>query len=277
MTIGERPDLQPVSRKIASTSLFLLSAAMLAAVSAPVRARTVWRCVRDGTVSLSTAPEPDSKSIEKALDDAAPTLPNLWGSLGTFRGTLYQREQDGKIVYGTRKLPGSIPMQQFTVATPASSPAHIGLGKIGRPQIGIYRREFAKAAAKTGLDEAWLRTIAHAESDYVADAVSVKGAKGVMQLMPQTIGDYAVTDAFSAQQSILAGARYLKTLEAMYAGDRVLTAAAYNSGPAAVAEYGGVPPYSETRLYVAKVKALYERYRQALGLAPRSLELAPAP
>jgi hypothetical protein len=249
---------------------------MLAMASAPINARTVWRCVRDGTVSLSTAPEPDSKCVEKTLDDASPALPNLWGSLGTFHGTLYQREQDGKIVYGTRMLSGSIPMQQFTVATPATSPAHVGLGKIGHPQIGIYRREFASAAAKTGLDEAWLRAIAHAESDYAANAVSLKGAKGVMQLMPETIGDYAVTDAFSAQQSILAGAKYLKSLEAAYGGDRVLAAAAYNAGPTAVAHYGGVPPYTETRLYVAKVKALYERYRQALGLTPRSLELAPA-
>ncbi len=250
---------------------------VLALAGTSAHARSVWRCVRDGTVSLSTAPEPGANCAEKTLDDAAPTLPNLWGSLGTFHGTLYQREQDGKIVYGTRKLPGSVPMQQFTVATPATSPAHIGLGKIGRPQISVYRREFARAAAKTGLDEAWLRTIAHAESNYVADAVSTKGAKGVMQLMPGTAGDYAVTDAFSAQQSILAGARYLKTLEVLYAGDRVLAAAGYNAGPSAVAEYGGVPPYSETRLYIAKVKVLYERYRQALGLAPRSLELAPAP
>ena len=249
---------------------------ILALASAPANARSVWRCVRDGTVSLATAPEPGSKCAEKALDDASATVPNLWGSLGTFHGTLYQREQEGKIVYGTRNLPGSVPLQAFTVATPAASPAHVGLGKIGRPQIGIYRREFASAAAKTGIDEAWLRAIAHAESDYAPDAVSLKGAKGVMQLMPETIGDYSVTDAFSAQQSIMAGAKYLKTLEATYGGDRVLAAAAYNAGPAAVAQYGGVPPYTETRLYVAKVKALYERYRQALGLAPRSLELAPA-
>ena len=255
---------------------FGLLLCVLALAATHAHARSVWRCVLDGTVSLSTAPEPGSKCMEKALDDASAQLPNLWGSLGTFRGTLYQREEDGKIVYGTRQLPGSIAMQQFTVATPAASPAHIGLGKIGRPQIGVYRREFASASARTGLDEAWLRAIAHAESDYAADAVSGKGAKGVMQLMPETAGDYAVTDPFSPQQSVLAGARYLKTLETMYAGDRVLAAAAYNAGPGAVAQYGGVPPYAETRLYVAKVSALYARYRQALGLAPRSLELAPA-
>jgi soluble lytic murein transglycosylase-like protein len=97
-----------------------------------------------------------------------------------------------------------------------------------------------------------------------------------MQLMPDVINDYAVADPFSAKQSILAGAKYLKALEANYQGDRVLTAAAYNAGPGAVAQYNGVPPYAETREYVAKVSALYMSYRKAMGLAPRSMELAPA-
>lgn len=254
----------------------LLLVLVLALGSGPLHARTVWRCVREGTVSLSTAPEPGSKCAEKTLDDS-PLLPNVWGNVGTFHGTLYQREQDGRLVYGTRKLPGAIPVQHFTVATPPTSSAHAGLGAVGRPQLGIYRREFAAAVAKTGLDEAWLRAIAHAESNYAADAVSAKGARGVMQLMPETLGDYRVADPFSARQSILAGAGYLQTLESLYGGDRVLAAAAYNAGPAAVAQYGGVPPFAETRQYVAKVSALYARYRQAMGLAPRSLELAPAP
>src|SRR5947209_7429755 len=232
----------------------------IVAANGSLCARTVWRCVRDGTVSLATAPEPGSQCSENTLDDSAPSLPNLWGNLGTFHGTLYQREQDGRTVYSTRRLPGSVAVQQFTVATPAGSPAHAGLGRIGRPQTTIYRGEFASAAAKTGLDEAWLRAIAHAESNYAADAVSAKGAKGVMQLMPDTLGDYRVADPFSARQSTLAGAGYLRMLEKLYGGDRLLAAAAYNAGPAAVALYNGVPPYTETREYVAKVSALYARY-----------------
>jgi Transglycosylase SLT domain len=244
--------------------------------AASADARTVWRCVRDGTVSLSTAPEPGSACAAKTLDDDAALLPNLWGALGTFHGSLYRREQDGRVVYGTRRLPGSTAVQQFTVATPASSPAHAGLGRVGKPQTRPYRREFANAARKTGVDEALLRAIAHAESDYSADAVSTKGAKGVMQLMPEVISDYGVDDPFSATQSILAGAKYLRALEARYAGDQTMAAAAYNAGPGAVAQYGGVPPYVETRQYVAKVSALYALYREALGLAPRSLEMRPA-
>jgi transglycosylase-like protein with SLT domain len=254
----------------------VLAATMLLTAGADVHARTIWRCLRDGTVSLSTAPEPGSQCTAKTLDDASPSLPNLWGALGVFHGTLYQREQDGHIVYGTRNLPGSTRMQAFTVATPPSSPAHVGFGKVGQPQLDVFPREFASAARATGLDEAWLRAIAHAESAYAADAVSPKGAKGIMQLMPNVIGDYRVTDPFSAKQSILAGANYLKALEARYEGDRILAAAAYNAGPEAVSKYGGVPPYDETREYVAKVDELYARYRKAMGLKPRPMQLVPA-
>ncbi len=259
-----------------SPGRLLLVLIMLTTASPESRARTVWRCLRDGTVSLATAPEPGSKCAANTLDDNAAALPNLWGALGVFKGTLYQREQDGKIVYSTRNLPGSTPVQKFTVATPPSSSAHLGLGHAGKPEVNLYKREFKSAAQATGIDEAWLRAIAHAESDYTADAVSVKGAKGVMQLMPETIGDYGVKDPFSAKQSIMAGAKLLKTLEDQYGGDRVLAAAAYNAGAGAVAQYGGVPPYVETQEYVAKVTTLYARYRQALGLPPRSVDLQPA-
>jgi hypothetical protein len=259
-----------------SPDRLLLVLIVLTLASPDGRARTVWRCLRDGTVSLATASEPGSKCTANTLDDNAAALPNLWGALGVFQGTLYQRVQDGKTVYSTRNLPGSVPVQKFTVATPPSSSAHVGLGHAGKPEVGLFKREFKSAARATGVDEAWLRAIAHAESDYAADAVSVKGAKGVMQLMPETIGDYGVKDPLSAQQSIMAGAKLLKALEDQYGGDRVLAAAAYNAGAGAVAQYGGVPPYVETQEYVAKVSTLYARYREALGLPPRTVELKPA-
>jgi hypothetical protein len=257
------------------TALRLALLALLAAAPS-LSARTVWRCLRDGTVSLATAPEPGSTCAAQTLDDNAAALPNLWGALGVFHGTLYQREQDGRTVYSTRNLPGSTPVLQFTVTTPAGSPAHAGLGRIGKPDTATYRREFRRAARATGLDEAWLRAIAHAESAYAADAVSAKGAKGVMQLMPDVIADYRVSDPFSPAQSIMAGAKHLAMLEARYGGDRVLVAAAYNAGTGAVEQYGGVPPYVETEEYVAKAEALYQRYRAAMGLAPRTLALKPA-
>jgi hypothetical protein len=262
--------------KILNLNRFLLASLLLGLLSVDASARTVWRCVRDGTVSLATADEPGSKCAAKTLEDNAAALPNLWGALGEFHGNLYQRQQDGRIVYSTRNLPGSTKVLAFTVTTPAASPAHVGLGNIGKPQLGAYPHEFKTAAKATGVDEALLRAVAHAESFYAADAVSMKGAKGVMQLMPEVISDYAVKDPFSAKQSIMAGARYLKTLESRYGGDSILAAAAYNAGAGAVAQYGGVPPYVETREYVARVSELYSRYREAMGLAPRSAQLRPA-
>lgn len=229
------------------------------------QARTVYRCVRNGTVSLATAPEPGSKCQAKEIEDNAVQTPNLWGNMGVFSGVLYEREQDGQLVYSTRNLPGSRVYLRFTVTTPPGEPAHPGLGKVGKPRLNMYPKEFRTASRKTGVDDAWLRAIAHAESDFDAGAVSAKGAKGVMQLMPDVATEYGVTDPFSSSQSIDAGARHMKQLMRRYKGDLTLVAAAYNAGIGAVTRYGGVPPYAETQEYVGKVTALYELYLRALG------------
>lgn len=241
---------------------------LLACTALPAQARTVYRCVRDGTVSLATAPEPGSRCEAKHVADDAVKMPNLWGALGVVEGTLYEREQDGKTVYSTRNLPGSRKVLSFTVKTPPGEPAHAGLGKVGKPRVDRFAPQFRAAARKTGVDDAYLRAIAHAESGFDPAAVSPKGAQGVMQLMPATARDYGVTDPHSPSQSIDAGARHLRQLIKRYRGDLVLAAAAYNAGAGVVARYGGVPPYRETREYVAKVQTLYARYRSALGLGP---------
>lgn len=228
-------------------------------------ARTVYRCVQNNTVSLATAPEPGSKCKAQQIDDNAVQAPNLWGNMGVFSGTLYEREQDGQLVYSTRNLPGSRVFLKFTVATPPGEPAHEGLGKVGAPQLNRHAKQFKAAARATGVDDAWLRAIAHAESGFDAGAVSPKGAQGVMQLMPDTATELGVSDPLSAEQSINGGARYLKALLARYKGDRMLAAAAYNAGIGAVTRYKGVPPYAETLAYVEKVGALYARYREAMG------------
>lgn len=241
----------------------LVLAAMLCA--APAQARTVWRCVRDGTVSLSTAPEPGSKCEARQIADDAVQTPNLWGAMGVFSGVLYEREQDGQRVYGTRRLPGAREYLRFTAHTPPGEPAHEGLGAVGAPRLQPHSAVFAAAAKAYGLDEAWLRAIAHAESGFDADAVSPKGARGVMQLMPDVIADYGVVDPHAPTESIRAGARHLRTLLRRYDDDRTLALAAYNAGIGAVTRYGGVPPYPETQAYIAKVQALYVRYRAAMG------------
>jgi hypothetical protein len=255
-------------------SAWFIAGLLAFAVPAGVDARTVYRCVRDGTVSLSTAPEPGSRCVARHFDDSAAKLPNLWGDLGTVKGTLYERQQDGRTVYGTRKLPGSKPVLAFTVETPESSPAHVGLGRIGKPRLDMFAAQFKAAARKTGVDDAWLRAIAHAESGFDAAALSSKGAQGVMQLMPDVVREYGVANPYSSADSIDGGARHLKVLMRRYQGDLDLVAAAYNAGVGTIARFGGVPPYAETRVYVAKVRTLYARYRAAMGRPLRTAEIA---
>jgi hypothetical protein len=237
---------------------------LLLLVGTQAQARTVYRCVRDGSVSLATAPEPGSRCSAKHFDDNVAKVPNLWGALGVVQGMLYERQQDGRTVYGTRNLPGSTPVLGFTVRTPPGSPAHAGLGNLGPPQLDRYAAQFRAAAKATGVDDAWLRAIAHAESGFDPAALSPKGAQGVMQLMPAVARAYGVADPFSSTQSIDGGARHIRTLMRRYKGNLTLVAAAYNAGVGSVERFGGVPPYSETQAYVEKVQALYARYRAAM-------------
>jgi len=243
----------------------LLCAVVLMLVSVTdARARVVYRCVRDGTVSLATAPEPGSKCKAQTIDDNTAKLPNLWGINGTQKGVLYERQQDGKTVYSTRDLPGSTPILAFSVTPPPGAPAHAGLGNVGQARTKVHSELFVAAAKANRIDDAWLRAIAHAESDLQADAVSPKGAQGIMQLLPATSVEYRVKDPFSAAQSIQGGAKYLGALLRRYKGDRRLAAAAYNAGIGTVTRYGGIPPYAETLAYVDKVDALYALYSTAL-------------
>lgn len=227
-------------------------------------ARTVYRCVQKGTVSLATAPEPGSKCTAQTFDDNAAKIPNLWGANGKQSGVLYQREQDGKTVYSTRNLPGSIPVLSYTVTPPPGAFAHAGLGSVGKPKTDIHSELFSAAAKTNKIDDAWLRAIAHAESDFNAMAISPKGAEGIMQMMPATSAQYKVKNPFSPKESINAGAKMLSELQRRYKGDRQLATAAYNAGIGTVTRYGGVPPYAETLSYIQKVDALYELYQKAL-------------
>ena len=247
---------------------------LLPLIGAPIdaQARTVYRCLRDGSVSLATAPEPGSRCKAVHIDDNAAKLPNLWGSIGLHHGTLYERQQDGQLVYSTRDLPGSVKVLAFTVETPKNAQAHTGLGSMGPPRLDMYAEQFRAAAKATGMEDAWLRAIAHVESGFDRLAVSPKGAQGVMQLMPDTAKRYGVSDPYSAEQSIAAGARHLKGLSKLYKGDLSLVAAAYNAGVATVTRYGGVPPYVETEDYVARVLDLHARYQTALAPRKKSVK-----
>lgn len=115
------------------------------------------------------------------------------------------------------------------------------------------------AARAHGVDPRLVAAVARRESAFDANAVSQKGACGVMQLMPATARYLGVQNVFDARENIFAGTRYLRTLLDTFNGDLDLVLAAYNAGPGAVEKHRGVPPYRETRAYVAAVRASYER------------------
>jgi soluble lytic murein transglycosylase-like protein len=115
-----------------------------------------------------------------------------------------------------------------------------------------------EAARANGVDPRLVAAIARRESAFNANAISHAGACGIMQLMPDTARYLGVTNVFDARENIFGGARYLRTLLDTFNGDLDLTLAAYNAGPGAVEKHRGVPPYAETRAYVAAVRRTYE-------------------
>ena len=112
------------------------------------------------------------------------------------------------------------------------------------------------------MDPSLVRAVIKAESDFDPDAVSKKGATGLMQIMPANYKDLMVADPFDPEQNIMGGTRYLKRLMARYDGKLPMVLAAYNAGPNAVDRYNNVPPFNETRRYVTKVMNFYDLYRQ---------------
>jgi soluble lytic murein transglycosylase-like protein len=128
-----------------------------------------------------------------------------------------------------------------------------------------YDADIRAAAQRHGVEEAIVRAIIHAESSFNPNAISRAGAQGLMQLMPATARRFGVTNSFDPTQNIGGGVQYLSWLLKRYNGDLTLAAAGYNAGEGAVDRYKGVPPYSETRRYVERVRLLAERYRGILA------------
>jgi soluble lytic murein transglycosylase-like protein len=126
-------------------------------------------------------------------------------------------------------------------------------------------------ASEIGVELALLRAVAAVESACNARAVSAKGARGVMQLMPRTARAMGVQDVHDPKQNIRGGALYLRQLSERWKGDLVLTIASYNAGPGAVARFGGIPPFAETQRYVRRVLARYEQNRAEEAAASSGL------
>jgi soluble lytic murein transglycosylase-like protein len=141
-----------------------------------------------------------------------------------------------------------------------------GLGGEIQNKAASYDPIVRRIASQYVIDPALVHSIIAAESAYNRFAVSGKGARGLMQLMPETARDYGVENSFDAVQNIEGGVKYLKDLQNSYPGRTDLVLAAYNAGPKAVEKYEGIPPFAETKTYVARVK----RYLREMSASKRT-------
>ena len=125
-----------------------------------------------------------------------------------------------------------------------------------RPAPAAIRNVIDETAQHIGINARLLHSVVSVESGFDPNAVSPKMAAGLMQLMPATAERFGVHDRFDPRENVRAGATYLRALIKKYNGDLSLALAAYNAGESKVEAYGGVPPYQETKSYVATIKRL---------------------
>ena len=174
---------------------------------------------------------------------------------------IYMRAQgqDERSSIHLTNIPGQPNFEVLIYADPAKPDAttlSIPTNRAGPARPYPYANAVAIAANETGLQPSLLHAVITAESGGNPKAISPKGARGLMQLMPSTGSEMGLSDHFDPVGNVLAGARYLKQLQQKF-GSVELALAAYNAGPAAVMRYGNrIPPYAETINYVNKVMQL---------------------
>ncbi len=133
---------------------------------------------------------------------------------------------------------------------------------------GEYEALIAQAAQRNGIEPAILHGLIQQESGFDPNSRSSAGAMGLTQLMPGTASSLGVANPFDPAESIEGGARYLGKLMSEFSGNTTDALAAYNAGPAAVSQHGGVPPYPETESYVSKVLSYAAEYRHSHPAIP---------
>jgi soluble lytic murein transglycosylase-like protein len=184
-------------------------------------------------------------------------------------------EKDGTVVYtnvapkGAQSRKAHRVEGEFRPAPSPEAPARVTTGTA--QQLTSFDVHIEDAAVRYRIPANLVRAVMHAESAFDANAISVVGASGLMQLMPETAREMFVKDIFDARENIEGGTRYLRVLANEFDGDMVKMVAAYNAGPEAVRKYNGqVPPYPETQAYVRKVLSLYFQYKAKSELAQQA-------
>lgn len=174
----------------------------------------------------------------------------------------------------TPASPSAKAVSQTAATLPVNLPAKILTNKT--PANINLSGMVSEASGRHNIDPDLVNSVIWAESDFKVHAVSRKGAQGLMQLMPQTAATLGVDNAFDPRSNVEGGTRYLRELLEKYNFDLAKALAAYNAGPLRVQQYGGVPPYYETRAYVARIIRDYNRKKLAEQRAAKLKKKAPA-
>ncbi len=178
--------------------------------------------------------------------------------------TWVYKEVDGTVWY-TNVAPSSQDTARFKLlevkgrATATTSCNGMTAEKL-QHRASPYESSIARFAREFKVDSKLVKAVVRTESCFDKQAVSVAGARGLMQLMPPTAKSLGVSDSFDPEQNLRGGTRYLSELMSRYSNNIELALAAYNAGPGAVKKYDGIPPYPETRRYVEKVMKYYRFY-----------------
>jgi soluble lytic murein transglycosylase-like protein len=198
------------------------------------------------------------------------------------RGDIYQYTDANGVVHFTNMKPASSGYHVVIHGDHARRADGYGPGGIVGVAVPPSDKDVARftryddwirqAAALYQIPEQLVRAVIKVESDYDPRAVSVSGARGLMQLMPDTAARLEVRDIDDPRENIFGGTRFLRILANDFNGDLELTIAAYNAGGEAVMRFGGIPPYAQTRNYVVKVTQFYKRYRTIPDVVQASLD-----
>ncbi|RYL89788.1 lytic transglycosylase domain-containing protein [Sporolactobacillus sp. THM7-4] len=163
----------------------------------------------------------------------------LWQQLGAIAPTISDRTPGQTAVRG---IPSGVPSDR-------QKPSGVHADQTNTSYKGLV----SQIARKYSVDPALVASVIAAESGGNPDATSSSGAKGLMQLMPETAAALGVTDPYDPARNIEGGTKYLRSMLDRFGGNTSLALAAYNAGPQNVIKYGGVPPFSETRTYIKRV------------------------
>ncbi|MCP3985461.1 MAG: lytic transglycosylase domain-containing protein [bacterium] len=180
-----------------------------------------------------------------------------WGPSGAQAQGLYRFVDARGVVHFTNVDPDDTRYRRFELSGGRQAPPKPKL--TSRRPVRTFDHVIRTHSLEQGIPPALVKAVIHAESAFDPQAVSPKGAMGLMQLMPGTAEMLGVIQPFQAEENIDGGVRYLASLHDRY-GSWTHTLAAYNAGPTAVDRFRGVPPYAETREYVRRVLSYYRRY-----------------